>query len=679
MYKLENELLAVQLYDWPGIKDYLYKASNTKLLGSGPDGKLAVNGKATEWEEWEIAASVEAGLDKVSYLLHWRHSGLRMNMEYRLEQNMVKVRVEVQADPAGSLERLDWLNQPLLACEQPDFSFARTEVHQKSWKLIPGGGRGLYDRKHALEKISDAIPDHASVPTMHTCVFDGQLCCFVHTNYPVIPLLSEIAGDERYPGRGSKYRISLNTYQYRVRSKAMEPLELKIVFQTDLNGDGIADECDYQLWMNRQFPDAHPMYKEAIWYKVFNAEKKRGVLTSFKEMLEIIRQIHHITGGMPQIAYMTGWQFDGHDTGYPSINRVNPKLAENPDRAQEELLELVRRAREEYNCIVSYHINLDDAYRDTPDWSPDIISHDPDGAKRIWIDTKEGHRAYHISHTKDVESGKVFERIDQFLQTVPVHRTVHIDAFRNTNASWEEDGYIGPVEELVCGMKPIIAYFNERGIDVTTEGQNGMPIEDGGLFSAYWHYSPSLMYHGKIAGGGSVDMDAITWGKGASFDSDILYRGEPSRLPGEHFLSNDFKSKWNQIVDILYLGSMLYRFYLSREMVEWRENEERVDIRYGDGVTVNIVKATEQLAVQWGSVTIADNDNRFIPMDNHIYMYSRGGTDRAWTLPEDWNKAEFRAYRLSGNGKQRIDSYQRADGSIQIKLEPHVPVLLEKI
>ncbi|RXZ82883.1 hypothetical protein EBB07_08165 [Paenibacillaceae bacterium] len=678
MHTLENEWLAVRLHEWPGVQQYVHKRTGVRMLGSGSDGRLALNGTETEWSEWEVNAYPSSDQTTVTYLLRLWRTDLRIEVEYRLEAQTLGVKVTVKDDPSAVLKQLDWIRQPLLVCDDPAFSFDRTAVRQKSWKLIPGGGRGLYDRERTKDVIGEAIPDRAEVPTMHACVFNGSVCCFIQTNYPVLPLLSRVSEDKRYPGRGGRYAIGPNTYQYRVRDQTMEPLELKVVFLEDINGDGLADDCDYHLWLNRQFPDADPLYTKAIWYQVFNAEKDRGVLTTFKETLEIIRQIHHVTGGVPQIAYLIGWQFDGHDTGYPSLNRINPKLAEDPERAGEELQELVRRAKEEYNCIVSYHINLDDAYVDAPDWDPAILSRDPDGSDRLWLDT-EKQRAYHICHTKDVESGQVFRRIDDFLRAVPVERTVQVDALRNTNASWETDGgYIGLMEELICGMKPILSYFRDRGIDVSTEGQNGMPIEDSGVFSAYWHYSPSLLYHGKIVGGGSVSMNATAWGKGASFDSDVLYRGEPTRHLGEQFLANDFESKWDQIVDIIYLGSLLYHFYLSREMVEWREDEKRVFIRYSDGVKVNIDKTAERLDVQWGRVTIADDEERFIPMGNRIYMYSRQGSEREWMLPEDWQAADFVAYRMSGTGQEQIREYSAGAESIRLQLESRVPVILEK-
>ncbi|MCL6458382.1 MAG: hypothetical protein K6T85_10295 [Gorillibacterium sp.] len=574
MYTLENEHLIVHLYEWPGVRQYEHKSSGQMMLGSSAEGKLAVNGRVTDWEEWEIQPLDMVDLLMVSYSMHLKRLDLKLRVDYRLQDNKLAITWNIVEDVYSRLNRLDWIDQPLLACDQKEFAFSRSEIKQKSWEFLPSGGRGIYDRTQIKAKIQDSIPDRSAVPTMHTCIFNDDLCCFVYSNYPVIPLLSEVSEKGSFANRADLYTISLNTYQYRVRNRIMEPLEIEVVFLTDLNGDSKADECDYQLWLNRQFPDANPIYREAIWYKVFCAEKKRGVLTTFQETLEIIRQIHNITNGIPQIVYLVGWQFEGHDTGYPSLNRLNTKLAVNPDRVLEELLELIRRAKEEYDCTISYHINVDDAFPNSPDWNPDILSRDPDGSPRVWIDpdlsdpASDGiSRTYHISHTKDVESGEVFRRLDEFLALVPVEGTVHLDAFRNTNASWDGDAYIGPIEELICGMRPIIAYLNAQGIDVSTEGLNGMPIEDAGVFSAYWHCNPSLLYHGKIVGGGNVDLNAVAWGKGASIDADILFRGEPTRLAGDQFQSNDFASNWNRIVDILYLGSILYQFYLRREMV----------------------------------------------------------------------------------------------------------------
>ncbi|WP_219838317.1 endo-alpha-N-acetylgalactosaminidase family protein [Paenibacillus sp. R14(2021)] len=686
MFKLENAQLRVELHAWPGVNHYLHKPTGIRMKGSGPNGKWAVNGVVREWADWRI--EYVATVDAVTYRLTSTIDEIKLIVTFRLAGGELDAGLEVDEAHSADLQRLDWIDQPLLACSEDGFAFVRTELHPRSWRLLPGGGRGLYDRCQVADIIANAVPDRHDVSTMHACVFGGGLCAFVHTNYPVAPLVTRLLESGRHRERAGVFAIGPQSYQYRVRDEVMPPLRMTVALIDDLNGDGSADECDYHLWLNRRMPDANPLYKEAIWYKIFCADPKRGVLTSFKETLDIIRHIYHITGGVPQIVYLVGWQFDGHDTGYPSLNRLHPGLAEKPEHVREELLELIKRAKVEYACTVSFHINMDDAYVSSPDWNPDLISRDPDGSLRVWLDPDHGvsdggageaRRAYHINHVKDVESGEAFRRLNAFLELVPVKDTIHLDAFRNTNASWDGDSYIGPLEELICGMKPIIAYFNERGIDVTTEGQNGMPIEDAGLFSAYWHFTPSLLYHGKILGGGSFGLNAATWGRGVSIDADILYRGEPSRLEGDQFVSNDFLTKWHDIVDILYLGSMLYRFYLEREMVDMRETGAAVAIRFADGINVWIDKAEDRLSVRKGSLVIAEDHDRFIPMNGCIYAYSRYGTDREWELPEDWRMATaIRASRLSATGKESLGELNAREGKIRLSLEPHVPVLLER-
>lgn len=686
MHVLENERLAVQLYDWPGVARYTHKPTGGVLFGGDSGRGWTINGRPTVWSDWRIRISVDPDGSAVEYRLELPSANIELNVSFRLADGELAVTIAPDPDRSESLERIDWGNAPLLVCRDAGFSFARTELHQRGWKPIPNGGHGLYERRKIAEKIGDLPPDGRAVPTMQACLFDGETVCFVRSNYPVAPLVTELSATGRHPGRADGFSIGPAEYRYRVRGTTMEPLRLSVVFLPDTNGDGMADECDYELWLNRTMPRANPLYKEAIWYKIFCADPKRGVMTTFKETLDIIRRVHRITDGARQIVYLVGWQFDGHDTGYPALDRLNESLAERPGHAREELLALVRTAREKYDCIVSYHINVDDAYRSSPAWKPELLSRDPDGRPRVWIDpgqTSEGHdgRAYHISHTKDVESGDVFRRLDALLALVPATDTIHIDAFRNTNASWEEDGgYIGPLEELVCGMKPIIAYFNDRGIDVSTEGQNGMPVEDAGLFSAYWHFSPSLAYHGVIVGGGSVDMNAVAWGKGASIDADVLYVGEPSRLEGERVASSDFATKWHQIVDILYLGSMLYRFYLEREMVELRENESEIAIRFADGVRAKVDKRAGTLSVRWGELVIAEDDDRFVPAGDRIFLYSRPGSEREWTLPAGWRsgEAEWRAYRLTGEGREPTQAFAVSGDRLRIRLEPNVPVVLER-
>ena len=87
---------------------------------------------------------------------------------------------------------------------------------------------------------------------------------------------------------------------------------------------------------------------------------------TFEQALEVIKRVHRITCGTPQIVLLTGWQYEGHDSKYPSWAGVNEHLKRPQDAtALDSLRWLIREARG-YNCLATLHINMFDAYEDSP-------------------------------------------------------------------------------------------------------------------------------------------------------------------------------------------------------------------------------------------------------------------------------------------------------------------------
>src|SRR5260370_20142455 len=41
------------------------------------------------------------------------------------------------------------------------------------------------------------------------------------------------------------------------------------------------------------------------------------------EVADIMRRIDNLTRGIPKLVYLVGWQYRGHDTGYPAFDQVN--------------------------------------------------------------------------------------------------------------------------------------------------------------------------------------------------------------------------------------------------------------------------------------------------------------------------------------------------------------------
>lgn len=537
------------------------------------------------------------------------------------------------------------------------------------------------------------MPDRAWEDAIHACVFDGAVCAFVHSSQAVLPLRSRYVESARYAGRAGAAEIAPNVYRYRLRAGHADPLELRVVFLGDTNGDRSADECDYFLRLNRALPAPHPVYRERLWYKICCSNPFEGVMTRFDEALEVIRAIHNVSDGLPQMVYLVGWQ-DHEDPesrgGFGFGVRAHP--ASGGDAG---LRRLFQAARSECGAAMSYHLNVDEAWEEA--WDPEILCRHPDGSPVVWYDLTdkdvyeaifpgkryEGEprtrvRALHVNHTKHVESGRLFPRIDRILDAFPPDLTVHLDAFRNTNPSWEADGsYIGIHEEYSGGLAAIVQHFRSLGLDVSTEDINGMPIEAALTFTGMWHNGFSQIYHGKLVGGGffsPVAANASAWafGAGVSIDTDISSR----KAPFGWTLS--LEANWLDIVDTIYCGTMLYRYYLEREMLELRRDGDRYRVRYADGTTAQIDRKVGRVLVQRGGVVIADGFDRFVPFDDGIVAFSRQGTGRAWVLPAEWRGVPFALHTLSRGGRGPAPEYELTPEGIRIDLAPHVPVRIRR-
>ena len=93
------------------------------------------------------------------------------------------------------------------------------------------------------------------------------------------------------------------------------------------------------------------------------------VYLNFEESLEVIRKLDNITLGIPKVVYLVGWQYNGHDSKYPSWAEVNDALKRPQDStALQSLKWLIKEARN-FNTTVSLHLNMIDAFEDSPLWS----------------------------------------------------------------------------------------------------------------------------------------------------------------------------------------------------------------------------------------------------------------------------------------------------------------------
>ncbi|HUT26379.1 MAG TPA: endo-alpha-N-acetylgalactosaminidase family protein, partial [Sumerlaeia bacterium] len=669
---LENEILKVELdAARPTVRRYAHKPSGEEMGGAGGAGALAVNGEPVPWRQWRIEVARDHAC--ATYALSMPERGIGFEMAFALRDNALVFELKNVRDPKESLKTVGWENLPILTCQGRDYPF---------WRLFttppdPATGGKMW----ALEKsqaIGEAEPEAAPVPVIYGTLWNGSLSVFLDSNYPLFPQTHQVTA-------AGAYAISLNTYQYRVRSKTMPPLEAKVVFLGDINGDGRADVSDYRLWVNRKLPDGDPIYRDAIVYKILMNLQFLGVSTTIPQAEAIVRAIRNVTDGLPQIIYLVGLQEGGHDGDYPTLSSFNREFG-----ALDDVRRLAAACKERYNAVLSCHSNIDDAYRRSRDWDDALVA--PSGSPGQ--DALGVHGS--MCHTLDVESGRLFERLQALLENYPVEKTLHFDNMRLTNTilhpGWER---IGVLEELVCGLMPVMEWLRERGVTVTTEGYNGLPIDPSMLVSGFWHHDAPdgsrQIFHRKIVGGGRGDHcgqnTVADYGICNAIHRDITYEpiSRESVAPDvwkERFhwletpeLTDSFRTDWPVIVDRIYRGVLLHHFYNEREMLAWDNVGDGWRITYADDVVAEVcIDSPESLNVTWGGVVVAAGDDRFIPRDGAIHAYSRDGCERDWVLPVIFRGRPLRVFTLSKEGRGPAPEYRLEKDRIRLKLAPRTPV-----
>jgi hypothetical protein len=222
------------------------------------------------------------------------------------------------------------------------------------------------------------------------------------------------------------------------------------------------------------------------------------VFLKFEDIPEVLRKIDNITLGIPKIAYLVGWQYNGHDSKYPSWSEVNKSLKRDKDSTALESLKWLIKEAKAYNTIISLHINMIDAYPESPLWdeymAKDIIAKDKSG-QPIKGEVFGGMQSYQISYAQEWKMGLSQKRIDGLLEMIPELKeagTIHVDAFHSMRPSGVNEPispYLGTtIDDEISTQRKIFRYWRKYGIDVTCEGAKYWLRKDPflGLQAATW-------------------------------------------------------------------------------------------------------------------------------------------------------------------------------------------------
>ncbi|MBN1185400.1 MAG: hypothetical protein JXB49_24155 [Bacteroidales bacterium] len=393
------------------------------------------------------------------------------------------------------------------------------------------------------------------------------------------------------------------------------------------------------------YPYVHD-YDQTLTYKIgvdYGKSSEIKKLNAF-EVLQVIERIDNLTQGIPKIVYIVGWQYTGHDTGYPSFLNINQVLKRENDSTALASLRWLMREAPKFHTLVSLHLNFSDCYLDDNQLGPkyrerDILVRETDGRHRqgyIWNE----HMAYRASNYRNWYQGTFRkEQVDPLFELIPELRmsgSLHPDAWYNTDNPYYQ---LNKYDDCLA-MREMTVYVREKyNVDLTTEFDWGRPKgEDFVLYHPMiWHIGwnsqnpPDPM---KIPSYFLTGGDAFLWGSGELSDQGKFF-GQSSTFESEinentYTIPGGLKS---------FATRTLPWYFLNRQL---RDNFNGDTVWFSNHV---VVTYPGKIVIKQNGELLQDGSDVFIPalwkMHNEIIAYSETGyKSKTWKLPDTWRNVE---------------------------------------
>lgn len=435
----------------------------------------------------------------------------------------------------------------------------------------------------------------------------------------------------------------------------------------------------------------HHAYHQTLVLKLFMSQalydgqfKRRDngrsdLFLDAEQALEVIRKIDRLTLGIPKIIYLVGWQYNGHDSGYPAWFGANNLIKRKQDANALESLRWLMKEAKSFHTTVSLHINMFDAYEDSPLWNDyvkaDIIARRKDGS------LLGGEWGYPISYAQEWKMGYAQKRIDSLCAILPVQdaATIHIDAFhtwppipvQKPDGSWTVNLEKKPtspylaftVEDETAAQRKIYGYWASKGIDVTSEGVDFLRLDAFADYQsmAWWVSGPDLYlkWPAAVYSGG---VDRSDWGKlfGTSMHGEAIIKKDPVNLSG---FTRDFC-----------LNTLVWYFLNRLDRKYIVETPVKKEVHFSRDVQTEL--ADGRFTLQQGKAVLAEQQDVLVPaawIDDHsLLAYSGTGYgERTWTLPQGYGRFKKAILsRVTANGLVPQKTLPVRSGKLKLAMQP---------
>lgn len=480
--------------------------------------------------------------------------------------------------------------------------------------------------------------------------------------------VSRVAG-QLAGGFAPRFALRADAFPNTARMKLAETpaLEIRILGKSETGPS--PTWVDAAKWLRRDVADKpYPLYQDTFLYKIFCDAPGAKDYTTFDDALAVIRKVHQLAPWLKQVVYLVGWQYRGHDTGYPATDQINPRLG-GPDGLRRLATEAAK-----LNAILSYHDNFDDAYRDSPRWNESVIARDTRGELQqggVWA----GGQSYILAFKKYAAQGGV-ERVRRTAAQMPVRGSYHIDVLsavplrRDYNAAAPENS-----RDSLEGKFAILHEFNRLGIDVTSEGLTAPFV---GRIGHSWHlwrddnsvfvadeavpFIP-MIYHGG----------PTTYGRGKST---ATYARE-NALYGATFSSDWTKhTSPHSMAEAVYLIVAPWTYLCDRKMQNYEQRDSLARVTYSADTFVEVNAKTGQWRVVADGVPIVENELAIVRKGGGLAVYGQTARRASVGLPPALRNKPLKITNAA-TGEDLSSRGKLLGEAVELDLPAREPVLIQ--
>lgn len=434
-------------------------------------------------------------------------------------------------------------------------------------------------------------------------------------------------------------------------------------------------------------PKWHHNYHQSLVMKIMNCEVDKDgsakVVCNFEKTLLLIKQMDNMTLGLPKILYLVGWQYNGHDDKYPAFFEVNNVLKRPDDKDGWESLNWLVKEAKKYHTTVSLHINMTDAYNDSPLWDEyvanDLISKNKDGSLMV-IGNYNNRKAYQVNYRNEWEKGFAQKRVDRLLTLLPWLKdagTIMLDAWyaRDSQGHGETEK-----TEREYQMK-VGQYWLQKGIDPTNE--------------IVLDYLTGLVPYACVFNNqtqkGYLEIPASVL-TGSGFIPDVKKSdfGLPFLFGTSTFGFDSFPGDWSyiSIPDEKWDSIFINKFFTNFPQYYYLNQLKRLRV---DGEGKNrTAYFSNNVSVSLADSTVYENDKQLrkgntvcFPATwaghDQLVAYSPKDTTILCSLPEKWStKKNVSVFGISKTGLTKLNVIKPSGNKFQLSLKAGHPVCIRQ-